>query len=265
MNRLTDTLDNLKKENKKALVAYLVAGDPNLETTIELMHLLVKSGVDVIEIGVPFTDPIAEGPIIQKAHDRALKNNVSLSSIFEMIDQFRKNDNKTPLVLMGYLNTFIFNKNLIEANKNDFVDSILVVDIPGELKLKDYGVYNPNINTISLISPTTKKNRIESIAKNSTGFVYYVTLRGVTGASNLDVDEIRNNVQEIKKHASVPTLAGFGIKSAEDAKLLSKCSDGVIIGSSIVQMIEESSKSKEFDRIEAVSYTHLTLPTILRV
>ena len=251
MNRLTDTLDNLKKENKKALVAYLVAGDPNLETTIELMHLLVKSGVDVIEIGVPFTDPIAEGPIIQKAHDRALKNNVSLSSIFEMIDQFRKNDNKTPLVLMGYLNTFIFNKNLIEANKNDFVDSILVVDIPGELKLKDYGVYNPNINTISLISPTTKKNRIESIAKNSTGFVYYVTLRGVTGASNLDVDEIRNNVQEIKKHASVPTLAGFGIKSAEDAKLLSKCSDGVIIGSSIVQMIEESSESKEFDRIEA--------------
>ena len=249
MNRLTDTLDNLKKENKKALVAYLVAGDPNLETTIELMHLLVKSGVDVIEIGVPFTDPIAEGPIIQKAHDRALKNNVSLSSIFEMIDQFRKNDNKTPLVLMGYLNTFIFNKNLIEANKNDFVDSILVVDIPGELKLKDYGVYNPNINTISLISPTTKKNRIESIAKNSTGFVYYVTLRGVTGASNLDVDEIRNNVQEIKKHASVPTLAGFGIKSAEDAKLLSKCSDGVIIGSSIVQMIEESSESKEFGRI----------------
>ena len=250
MNRLTDTLDNLKKENKKALVAYLVAGDPNLETTIELMHLLVKSGVDVIEIGVPFTDPIAEGPIIQKAHDRALKNNVSLSSIFEMIDQFRKNDNKTPLVLMGYLNTFIFNKNLIEANKNDFVDSILVVDIPGELKLKDYGVYSTNINTISLISPTTKKNRIKSIAKNSTGFVYYVTLRGVTGASNLDVDEIRNNVQEIKKHATVPTLAGFGIKSAEDAKLLSKCSDGVIIGSSIVQMIEESSESKEFDRIE---------------
>ena len=151
MNRLTDTLDNLKKENKKALVAYLVAGDPNLETTIELMHLLVKSGVDVIEIGVPFTDPIAEGPIIQKAHDRALKNNVSLSSIFEMIDQFRKNDNKTPLVLMGYLNTFIFNKNLIEANKNDFVDSILVVDIPGELKLKDYGVYNPNIKNINAI------------------------------------------------------------------------------------------------------------------
>ena len=106
------------------------------------------------------------------------------------------------------------------------------------------------INTISLISPTTKKDRIESIAKNSSGFVYYVTLRGVTGASNLDVNEINENIEEIKKHASVPTLAGFGIKSTEDAKLLSKCSDGVIVGSSIVQMIEENSKSKEFDRIK---------------
>ena len=150
---------------------------------------------------------------------------------------------------MGYLNTFIFNKKLIEDNQNNVIDSVLVVDIPGELNLKDYGVYNSNINTISLISPTTKKDRVESIAKNSSGFVYYVTLRGVTGASNLDVNEINNNIEEIKKHATVPTLAGFGIKSVEDARLLSDCSDGIIIGSSIVKMIEEESSSKEFDRI----------------
>ncbi len=249
MNRLTNTLEKLKNKSKKALVAYLVAGDPDIETTLELMMMLVDSGVDIIEIGVPFTDPIAEGPIIQKAHDRALKNNVTLKSIFEMAQKYRENDNETPLVLMGYLNTFIFNKTLIEDNKNNVIDSVLVVDIPGELNLKDYGVYNPNINTISLISPTTKKDRIKSIAKNSSGFVYYVTLRGVTGASNLDVNEISNNVEEIKKYASVPTLAGFGIKSPEDAKLLSQHSDGVIIGSSIVQMIEEGSQSKEFDRI----------------
>ena len=135
MNRLTNTLEDLKNKSKKALVAYLVAGDPDIETTLELMTVLVESGVDIIEIGVPFTDPIAEGPIIQKAHDRALKNNVSLKSIFEMVDKFRKNDNDTPLVLMGYLNTFIFNKALIEDNKNDVIDSVLVVDIPGELKL----------------------------------------------------------------------------------------------------------------------------------
>lgn len=249
MNRLTKRLIDLKKQNKKALVAYLVAGDPDIETTLQLMQLFIESGVDVIEIGVPFTDPIAEGPIIQKAHDRALAKDISLTSIFEMVQKFREIDNNTPIVLMGYLNTFLSHKNLIEENKKDSVDSILVVDIPGELNLADYGIKNQNINTISLISPTTNKDRIKSIAENSTGFVYYVTLRGVTGASNLNINEITNNIEEIKKYASVPTLAGFGIKSPEDAKLLSSCSDGVIVGSSIVKMIEENSQTKEFDRI----------------
>ena len=249
MNRLTKRLIDLKKQNKKALVAYLVAGDPDIESTLQLMQLFIESGVDVIEIGVPFTDPIAEGPIIQKAHDRALAKDISLTSIFEMVQKFREIDNNTPIVLMGYLNTFLSHKNLIEENKKDSVDSILVVDIPGELNLADYGIKNQNINTISLISPTTNKDRIKSIAENSTGFVYYVTLRGVTGASNLNINEITNNIEEIKKYASVPTLAGFGIKSPEDAKLLSSCSDGVIVGSSIVKMIEENSQTKEFDRI----------------
>ena len=249
MNRLTKRLIDLKKQNKKALVAYLVAGDPDIETTLQLMQLFIESGVDVIEIGVPFTDPIAEGPIIQKAHDRALEKNISLTAIFEMVQKFRETDNTTPIVLMGYLNTFLSHKKIIEENKKDSVDSILVVDIPGELNLADYGIKNQNINTISLISPTTNKDRIKSIAENSTGFVYYVTLRGVTGASNLNINEITNNIEEIKKYASVPTLAGFGIKSPEDAKLLSSCSDGVIVGSSIVKMIEENSQTKEFDRI----------------
>ena len=249
MNKLEEKLSSLKSANKKALAAYLVAGDPDISTTLELMHSFVDAGVDIIEVGVPFTDPIAEGPIIQKAHDRALEKNVSLTAIFEMVQKFRETDNTTPIVLMGYLNTFLSHKKIIEENKKDSVDSILVVDIPGELNLADYGIKNQNINTISLISPTTNKDRIKSIANNSTGFVYYVTLRGVTGASNLNIDEITENIEEIKKYASVPTLAGFGIKSPDDARLLSSCSDGVIIGSSIVQMIEESFQSKEFDRI----------------
>ena len=249
MNRLTEKLAELKKEEKKALVAYLVAGDPDIESTIQLMELFVKSGVDILEIGVPFTDPIAEGPIIQKAHDRALKKQTSLRLIFEMVQRFRILDNTTPIVLMGYLNTFISHKKLIEKNEDNAIDSILIVDIPGEFNLQDYGIANENINTISLISPTTNKDRIKSISKNSSGFVYYVTLRGVTGSSNLDVDEINQNIQEIRKYSSVPTLAGFGIKTPEDAKLLAECSDGVIIGSSLVKMIEENSKSKEFDRI----------------
>jgi len=249
LNRLTKKLKELKAENKKALVAYLVAGDPDIESTLSLIKLFIESGVDIIEIGVPFTDPIAEGPIIQKAHDRALQKNVSLSLIFNMIKDFRIEDNETPIVLMGYLNTFISHKDLIKNNEENAIDSILVVDIPGEVNLADYGLESSNVNTISLISPTTKENRIKSIAQNSSGFVYYVTLRGVTGSTNLNIDEISKNIEEIKKYASVPTLAGFGIKTPEDAKLLAKCSDGVIIGSSIVKMIEESSDSREFDRI----------------
>lgn len=230
-------------------MAYLVAGDPDIDTTLDLMHLFVESGVDVIEIGVPFTDPIAEGPTIQRAHDRALKNNTSLKMILSLVDQFRETNKDTPIVLMGYINTFISHIDMVQATGKDGIDSILVVDIPGELNLESYGISNPNINTISLISPTTKENRVELIAKNSTGFIYYVNLRGVTGSSNLDISEIESNINRIKKYTDLPALAGFGIKSTEDAKTLAKFSDGIIIGSSIVEMINEASKTKEFDRI----------------
>ena len=249
MNRLTSTLSNLKKNNQKALVAYLVAGDPEIEVTLDLMHLFVDSGVDVIEIGVPFTDPIAEGPTIQRAHDRALKNDISLKMILNLVSDFRKKDTDTPIVLMGYLNTFISHIDLVQSSDGGSIDSILVVDIPGELNLKNYGIDNPNINTISLISPTTKENRAEMIAKNSSGFIYYVNLRGVTGSSNLDLDEIKGNINKIKNYSDLPVMAGFGIKSTDDARTLAECSDGIVIGSSIVQMIDEESKSKEFGRI----------------
>lgn len=251
MNRLRQKLKNLKEENKKALVAYLVAGDPDLDSTLNLMHLFVKSGVDVIEIGVPFTDPIAEGPVIQKAHDRALKNNISLPDIIKLVEQFREADNTTPVILMGYLNTFSFHKNIIDKSDENGVDAVLVVDIPGELSISSYGISNPNIDSISLISPTTSEDRIKKIAENGSGFIYYVTLRGVTGSSNLDVDEINTNIQKIRSYSDIPTLAGFGIKSNEDAKLLSEYSDGVIVGSSIVEMIHKESDSKQFDRIAA--------------
>ena len=212
MNRLTATLSNLKSNNQKALVAYLVAGDPDMDTTLDLMHLFVDSGVDVIEIGVPFTDTIAEGPTIQRAHDRALKNNISLKMILSLVDKFIETNKDTPIVLMGYLNTFISHIDMVQATGKDGIDSILVVDIPGELNLEGYGINNPNINTISLISPTTKENRVELIANNSTGFIYYVNLRGVTGSSNLDVSEIESNINRIKQYTDLPTLAGFGIK-----------------------------------------------------
>ena len=249
MNRLSSKLVELKNSNQKALVAYLVAGDPDLDTTLELMHLFVESGVDVIEIGVPFTDPIAEGPTIQRAHDRALKNDISLKMILDLVKKFRTFDQETPIVLMGYLNTFISHIDLVKSADSNSVDSILVVDVPGELNLETYGISNPNINTISLISPTTKEDRVESIAKNSTGFIYYVNLRGVTGSSNLNIDEIQKNIARIQQYTDLPTMAGFGIKSIEDAKTLAACSDGIVIGSSIVEMIDEESTTKEFGSI----------------
>ena len=249
MNRLRKKLRTLKEENKKALVAYLVAGDPDLDSTLNLMRLFVKSGVDVIEIGVPFTDPIAEGPVIQKAHDRALKNNISLPDIIKLVEQFREADNTTPVILMGYLNTFSFHKNIIDKSDENGVDAVLVVDIPGELSISSYGISNPNIDSISLISPTTSEDRIKKIAENASGFIYYVTLRGVTGSSNLDVDEINKNINKIRSFSDIPTLAGFGIKSNEDAKVLSEHADGIIVGSSIVNLIHNDSESKQFDRI----------------
>ena len=251
MNRLRQKLKDLKDQNKKALVAYLVAGDPDLDSTLNLMHLFVKSGVDVIEIGVPFTDPIAEGPVIQKAHDRSLKNNISLVDIIKLVEQFREADKTTPGILMGYLNTFSFHKNIIDKSDENGVDAVLVVDIPGELSISSYGIANPNIDSISLISPTTSEDRIKKIAENGSGFIYYVTLRGVTGSSNLDVDEINTNIKKIRSYSDIPTLAGFGIKSNEDAKLLSEYSDGIVVGSSIVDMIHKESDSKQFDRIGA--------------
>lgn len=250
MNKLQTKLQDLKDNNKKALVAYLVAGDPDLDTTLELMHLFVNSGVDVIEIGVPFTDPIAEGPIIQRAHDRALKKDISLKNIIDMVIKFRETNTDTPIVLMGYLNTFISHSDLIEESDKLGIDALLVVDIPGELKLNSYGISNPNIDTISLISPTTADNRIKQITENSSGFIYYVNLRGVTGSSNLDMNEIEKNISKIRQYTSIPTLAGFGIKTPSDAKILAKCADGVIVGSSIVEMIDAAKETKDFSKIE---------------
>jgi tryptophan synthase alpha chain len=169
--------------------------------------------------------------------------------ILDLVKKFRTFDQETPIVLMGYLNTFISHIDLVKSADSNSVDSILVVDVPGELNLETYGISNPNINTISLISPTTKEDRVESIAKNSTGFIYYVNLRGVTGSSNLNIDEIQKNIARIQQYTDLPTMAGFGIKSIEDAKTLAACSDGIVIGSSIVEMIDEESSTKEFGRI----------------
>ena len=249
MKRIEKKLKELSQDNQKAFVGYIVAGDPDLETTLELMHLSIDSGVDILEIGVPFTDPIAEGPTIQQAHDRSLENETNLRKIVDLVGKFREKDSNTPVILMGYINNFLMYKDLINRSHDLGVDGVLVVDIPGELSLEDYGIDNQDLDVISLVSPTTSKDRVKEIVKNSTGFIYYVTLRGVTGSSNLDGNEIEQNIKYIKSISSIPVMAGFGIKNSNDAKLLSSFSDGIVIGSSIVELIYKNSENKDFHEV----------------
>ena len=249
MKRIEKKLKELSQDNQKAFVGYIVAGDPDLETSLELMHLSVDSGVDILEIGVPFTDPIAEGPTIQQAHDRSLENQTNLQKIVDLVGKFREKDSNTPIILMGYINNFLMYKDLINRSHDLGVDGVLVVDIPGELSLEDYGIDNKDLDAISLVSPTTSKDRVKEIVKNSTGFIYYVTLRGVTGSSNLDGNEIEENIKYIKSISSIPVMAGFGIKNRDDAKLLSSFSDGIVIGSSIVELIYKNSENKDFHEV----------------
>ena len=249
MKRIEKKLKELSQDNQKAFVGYIVAGDPDLETSLQLMHLSVDSGVDILEIGVPFTDPIAEGPTIQQAHDRSLENETNLQRIVDLICKFREKDINTPIILMGYINNFLMYKDLINRSHHLGVDGVLVVDIPGELSLEDYGIDNQDLDIISLVSPTTSKERVKEIVKNSTGFIYYVTLRGVTGSSNLDRNEIEQNIKYIKSISSIPVMAGFGIKNSDDAKLLSSFSDGIVIGSSIVELIYKNSENKDFHEV----------------
>ncbi len=249
MKRIEKKLKELSQDNQKAFVGYIVAGDPDLKTSLELMHLSVDSGVDILEIGVPFTDPIAEGPTIQQAHDRSLENQTNLQKIVDLVGKFREKDSNTPIILMGYINNFLIYKDLINRSHDLGVDGVLVVDIPGELSLEDYGIDNQDLDVISLVSPTTSKDRVKEIVKNSTGFIYYVTLRGVTGSSNLDGNEIEQNIKYIKSISSIPVMAGFGIKNSDDAKLLSSFSDGIVIGSSIVELIYKNSENKDFHEV----------------
>ena len=249
MNNLGKVLNHKKLNDEKVLVAYLVAGDPDLENSLDLMHLLVEAGVDIIELGVPFTDPIAEGPVIQKAHDRALKKNTDFKSIMNLVNKFRISDPQTPIILMGYINTFVTNKKLINMKDNG-IDGVLVVDIPGEFNLADYEINNKNIDSISLISPTTSDDRIKTIVDQSSGFIYYVTLRGVTGSSHFDKSEIEFNIKKIKNLSNMPVMAGFGIKTTEDASVLASYSDGVVIGSSIVDLIDKNSDKKDFESVK---------------
>lgn len=245
MSRIQQTFSALN--GVKALIPYITVGDPNLETTLALMHNLVANGADILELGVPFSDPMADGPTIQRAAERALANHVSLHDVLETVRLFRQTNDKTPVVLMGYLNPVykMGYQAFAQAAAEAGVDGVLTVDSPVETiaplheSLKAQG-----IDCIFLIAPTTTEERIQTIAKVAGGFVYYVSLKGVTGAASLDTEEVSRKIELLRKYIDIPIGVGFGINNAESARKIGAVADAVIVGSRIVKEIESHAGSE---------------------
>ena len=245
MSRIQTTFEKLKLHKRKALIPFITAGDPSPQLTVPLLHALVEAGADVIELGVPFSDPMADGPTIQRASERALKHKVSLRDVLDMVAEFRKKDSATPLVLMGYGNPIeamgweTFARRCAEVG----VDGVLTVDFPPEESHEAFGhLQRHGIDPIFLLAPTTNDERIAMVAKQARGYVYYVSLKGVTGAGNLDLGDIERKIPQLKKHITLPIGVGFGIRDAETALAVAKLCDGVVVGSRIVQEIEDSNE-----------------------
>ena len=242
MSRIKACFSALQDNNKKALIPFITAGDPAPELTVELMHQLVDSGADIIELGVPFSDPMADGPVIQRASERALAKGTNTDDVFNMVQKFRETNDTTPVVLMGYLNPIEVMGYENFANKANAagVDGLLIVDLPPEESedliavLKTY-----NLDQIFLISPTTDDARLDRICEVASGFLYYVSLKGVTGSNQLDVDAVAEKLNQIRIKTSLPLGVGFGIKSPEIAETVGRISDAVVIGSALVERIAE--------------------------
>ncbi|MCU7799346.1 MAG: tryptophan synthase subunit alpha [gamma proteobacterium symbiont of Lucinoma myriamae] len=250
MSRIKGCFAQLKKNNKKALIPYVAAGDPNPEITMDLMHAMVESGADIIELGVPFSDPMADGPVIQKASERALIYGTSLTDVLAIVKSFRATNNITPVVLMGYLNPIevMGYETFAKAANDAGVDGVLTVDIPPE----EAGTYIPalrefELDPIFLLSPTTTKERMQLICQYASGFVYYVSVKGVTGTSALDTDEVAKRLAIIKEVTDLPVGVGFGIKSAETAAAVGKAAEAVVVGSALVNLVEKNAHSLSQD------------------
>jgi len=255
MNRITRRFEELKKQHRKALITYVINGDPRPNVTLKVMHEMVAKGVDVIELGIPFSDPMAEGPVIQLGHERALTHNTSLTGSLDIVKQFRQTDQDTPIIFMGYANPIErmgydnFAKNAADVG----VDGVLTVDLPPEeAQMFDAELKQVGLENIFLLAPTTTQKRIHQILSFASGFVYYVSLKGVTGAGNIDHSAVGDKVTMIKEKTDLPVCVGFGIKDAVSAKAVAEHSDGVVVGSVIVNKMGELEKESDEAIVDAV-------------
>jgi len=240
VSRIAATFEKLARERRCALILFVTAGDPSPKSTVGVMHALAKNGADVIELGVPFSDPMADGPVIQQSSERALKHGVSLRDVLAMVAEFRKAGGETPVVLMGYANPIErmglarFVKDATAAG----VDGVLIVDYPPE-ESGDWlaALKGASIDPIFLLSPTSSDARIDLVARAARGYIYYVSLKGVTGATNIDTREVESMIAKIRKHTKIPVGVGFGIRDGATAQRIARVADAVVIGSKFVQEI----------------------------
>ena len=245
MSRIATVMASLKGAGRKALIPYLMAGFPEPSHTLGLMHALVKGGADIIELGVPFSDPMADGPVIQKAGEAALRHGVGMGEVLAMVREFRATDTSTPIVLMGYANP-VENYNL-KHGVNSFVsdaaqagvDGVLIVDYPPE-ECVDFAasLRAHEMDLIFLLAPTSTDKRMQQVAAVASGYVYYVSLKGVTGSGALNTDEVEAMLPRIRQHVHIPVGVGFGIRDAATAQTIGKVADAVVIGSKLIQLVE---------------------------
>ena len=255
MSKIQATFERLQAQGRKALIPFITAGDPSPELTLALMHTLVEAGSDIIELGVPFSDPMADGPTVQRASERALKQGVSLRQVLGMVASFRTKDQRTPVVLMGYANPIeaIGVDAFAAAARSAGVDGVLVVDYPPEEGAAFAQAMRTNgLDPIFLLAPTSTPARIAQVAALASGYVYYVSLKGVTGSAQLDVAAVAARIPEIRASAGVPVGVGFGIRDAATAGALAVVADAVVVGSRIIEEIEQSPAGEICARVHAL-------------
>ena len=248
MSKIQATFERLRAQGRKALIPFITAGDPDPAQTVPLMHTLVDAGSDIIELGVPFSDPMADGPTIQRASERALLKGVSLRQVLEMVANFRADNNDTPVVLMGYANPIeaMGIKDFAATAFGAGVDGVLVVDYPPEESVEFARAMRANaLDPIFLLAPTSTAARISLVAELASGYVYYVSLKGVTGSAALDVDAVAARIPEIRSATGVPVGVGFGIRDATTAGSVARIADAVVVGSRIIEEIEQSTQEQE--------------------
>lgn len=254
MSRIQQTLDNLKKQNKKALIPFITAGFPDPALTVPLMLALVEGGADIIELGVPFSDPMADGPVIQHATEVALSKGMTLEKLLDLVKIFRQRDTMTPVVLMGYANPIermgadVFVEKAVASG----VDGVLVVDYPPE-EAADFAarIRVAGMDMIFLLAPTSTDERIRQVGRMAGGYLYYVSLKGVTGSGNLDVGEVTSRIEKIRKYVTIPVGVGFGIRDAATARALGSVADAVVIGSRIIQELDRTAPENAVDALRA--------------